>query len=258
MAILPGLPGCFQPSCLDSLAASRGLDRLVWNVRWRPTDSTWALQVRVSDVVSDVVTDSVTLVGTLADPDSTTRALGPIWAGLLHPRRCDSCVSRDTLEDAMVVEAPRWDGASEEQRAALRDSVVRTVARNGAYQLVDDHRSVHTRRSELDSAARFELACKSGAVYRMRSEMRLLETGWRVIASIEEVATGKTVASVDYQDKSRRADRPNQLAVWATRRLLGIEQSEKAPDSAHDLEVRKMLKLGIPAAVGILAVMLHW
>jgi hypothetical protein len=258
MEILPSLPGCFRPECLDSVAAARGLDKLVWFQRWRTADSTWALQARASDVASDVVTDSVTLAGGLANPDSMARAVPRIWAGLVHPQRCDSCVARDTLEDALVVEAPRWDSASDEGRAAFRDSVVRTFANNSTYQLVEDHRSVHTRRSELDSTSRFELACKSGAVYRMRSELRLEDAGWHVIASIEEIETGRIVGSVDYQDKSKRADRPPQLAAWATRRLLGIEASEKASDPAHDLQIRKILKLGIPAAVGILSVLLHW
>lgn len=258
LEILPGLPGCYGPSCLDSLAASRGLDRLVWSVRWRTADSAWAWQVKATDVVSDLATDSVTLVGSLADPDSTTRAAGSVWAALLPSRRCDSCIDRDTLEDALIVEAPRWDSATDSQRTVFRDAVVRTFATSNAYQLVPDPRSAPTRRSDLDSATRYELLCKSGAVYRMRSEMRKSAVGWRVIASIEEIGTGKVVASVDYQDKSKRADRPPQLAAWATRRLLGIESDERAPAAAGDPEVRKMLKLGIPAAVGILSVLLHW
>lgn len=256
--VLPALPGCHGPTCLDSLAASRGLDRLVWAVRWRTADSAWALQVKATDVVSDLATDSVTLVGSLADPDSTHRAAGRVWAALLPSRLCDSCIDRDTLEDALIVEAPRWDSATDSQRTVFRDAVVRTFATSNAYQLVQDPRSAPTRRSDLDSATRFALLCRSGAVYRMRSEMRRSAVGWRVIASIENIASGEVVASVDHQDKSKRADRPPQLAAWAARRLLGLEASPKPPAAPGDLEVRKMLKLGIPAAVGILSVLLHW
>lgn len=256
--VLPGLAGCLQPACLDSLAAAQGIDRLVWIVRWRPTDTTWALQLRATDVVTDLGTDSVTLVGVAASPDSAARAARSVWKAFLHPRRCDSCLSRDTLEDALVLETPRFDGASDTVRAALREAMAKEVVHHGWYQLVEDRRPAHGRRSDLDSAGRRELVCTSGAAYRIWSQVKLEETGWRVVASLEEVATGKVLDTVNYLDKSKRPDRPAELVAWATRRLLKSDANAKAPDPKHDLKVARILKLGIPAAVGILSVVLHW
>lgn len=256
--ILQTLPGCAQPACLDSLAAARGIDKLAWAVRGIADDSTRTLRVRVADVVSDVWTDSVIAVGRDADPAVLARSAPGIWAALLPSRRCDSCVSRDTLEDALVVEPPRWEGAGDERRWIFRDSALRALAGIRTYQVVDPRGLAGNPRAVLDSAQRADLACRTGAVHRLRTEVRLEKAGWRVAAFLEEVATGKVVASVDYQDRSMRPDRPPELAAWAVRRLLGLETRAKAPDAVREREFRKALKLGIPAAVGILLVVLNW
>lgn len=245
---------CTAPECLDSLAQARRFDKLLWTIRWRPTDSTWAFRVRVSDVISDRMTDSVTLQGLDARPTSMARVAPGIWSRLRPPRDCDTCLARDTLEDALLVGPPSWVAVTDSQRQVFRAAMLQVFTKDRSYQVIDSAPPDEA----TDSAARFALMCKTGAVYRLRSQVRLEAAGWHVSASIEEIATGKVVASTDYQDKSKRPERPTELASWAAGKLLGTETGANAPEARRDLEIRKMLKLGIPAAVGILVVLLSW
>ena len=240
---------CNTPVCIDSLATTHSIDRTLWPTFARGKDSAWMLSAKVADMATDAWTDSVTI----RDKGVLAESANSFWKALNPSVVCDSCVDRDTLEAALAVLKPGIVGGPDSLRDILRDSLARILRIEGAFQLLDTARLPA---SMGDSSSRSRLRCRTGAAFLVQSEFSLGPSGWRVRASMFEIATNRFVATLDYQDKSRRADRPLELAPWAARRLLGTETRAVAP-ARLDLPWTKIAKLGIPATVGILSVLLH-
>ncbi|MEN9307529.1 MAG: hypothetical protein RL173_1461 [Fibrobacterota bacterium] len=245
---------CATLLCLDSLAASRSITKTVWPTFARGKDSMWTLSARIADMESDTWTDSVTLRDSGASAPVLARLANRFW-GRANPRTiCDSCVSTDTLEAALAILRPAFSGAPDSLRAMVRDSMGRILRREGAYQILD---TAGLPGDISDPAAMARLRCRTGAAYVLRTDFALEQSGWRLKASLVDARNGEVVASLDYLDKSRRADRPLELAPWAARRLLGTETHATAPSRHWNLPWTKIARLGIPAVVGITSVLLH-
>jgi len=245
---------CGTLVCIDSIAASRAIDKTVWPSVSRAKDSTWVLSARIAEMAPDIWTDSVTMRDSGAFASVLPRLANRFWERANPRAVCDSCLSTDTLEAALAILQPNIAGAPDSLRPMLRDSLGRILRRDGAYQVLDTAGLPGTL---PDSAAMARLRCRTGAAFVLRSDFTLEKTGWRVNASLVEIATNRVVASLDYQDKNRRADRPLELAPWAARRLLGIETRTVAPSRSWNLPWTKIARLGIPAAIGITSVLLH-
>jgi len=247
--------GCASPLCVDSLAAARSIERVVWPQLSRRADSSWLLEARIADMASDTWTDSVSLRDTGSAPDALNRIARRFWEKADPIGRCDSCVSTDTLEAALAIPMPsRWQGAPDSLRAPFRDSLVGVFSREGRFQILDTTIFAKPLREGATDKA---LRCRTGAAFLLGYEASLEQDGWVVKASLVELATDRVAASLEYHDKNRRPDRPSELAPWVARRLLGTETRTEAPSSKWDLPWTKILRLGIPAAIGITSVLLH-
>lgn len=259
IAALPDSLPCSDMPCLDSVASARSIRKLVWPQVQRRKDSLWTLSARVSDVATDEWIDSVQVrdtgeLETIAPMSSRLRD-----AILPKPRPCDSCASRDTLEDALAIALPAWSGPCDSFRVAFRDSLVRVLSRGGSFQVLDVHR-VDSLAGDLDSASLARLRCKAGATYVLRSSAVLEKNGWRVDASVVEIATGKTVAEAGTLDKTTWPGRPAEMSPWVARRLLGTDSTLAPPKTAHSMDVPwgRILLLAIPLGLGVGSVFCHW
>jgi hypothetical protein len=259
MISLPEKLPCADMPCLDSLAARLSIQKVLWPQVSRKKDSLWTLSARVSDVASDEWTDSAEVRDTGA-----LEAIGGLSARLwekIAPEHgaCDSCVSRDTLEAALAISLPAWSGPGDSLKGAFRDSLARILSREGSYQVLDFHH-VDSLSGNLDSASLARLRCKAGAAYVLRSGATLEKSGWRVKASIVDIASGKTVAAVETLDKSTWPGRPGEMSPWVARRLLGIDSTSVPPASKHSWGVPwgRILLLVVPLGIGIGSVVYHW
>ncbi len=240
---------------LDSLCASRGIQKTVWPTFTRGSDSSWAWKANIADMESDVVADSVSIRDSGISPAAFARLSKRFWQTANPVVICDSCRDTDTLEAALVLPLPaRWNGGPDSLRQGFRDSLARILSKEGLYQILDTGTFTGL---VGDSSSYPHLRCKTGAAFVLQNEVVLEKEGWHVRASLVEITSGRVVASLDYQDKSRRADRPAELAGWVARRLLGTETRTVAPPHPWNLPWMKIAKLGIPATIGILSVLLH-
>ena len=256
---LPDKLPCADPTCLDSIAGTHSVQRLVWPRVERKKDSLWTLSARVSDVADDEWRDSI-LVRDTGALEALPRLSSRFWEAI-SPKRgpCDSCVSRDTLEAALAIALPAWSGPGDSLKPAFRDSLARVLSRNGAYQVLDGRR-VDSLSGNLDSAALSRLGCRLGAAFLLRSSAALEKDGWRVKASIVDLSSGKTVAAVETLDKETWPGRPGELAPWVARRLLGTDSTLVPPKSVHSSGVHwgRILLLVVPLAIGAGSVVYHW
>jgi hypothetical protein len=256
---LPDNLPCKDMPCLDSIAAARSIRKLVWPDVLRKKDSLWVLSARVSDVATDEWTDSVQVRDTGA-LEAIARLSSRFWDALAPvPAPCDSCISRDTLESALAIALPYWSGPGDSLKTAFRDSLVRILSKGGTYQVLDIRR-VDSLAGNLDSAALALLRCKAGAAFILRSGAVLEKGGWRVKASVVEIATGKTVAAVETLEKTTWPGRPAEISPWVARRLLGTDTTLAAPKSNHSADVPwgRILLLVVPLVIGAWSVVYHW
>jgi len=254
-----GLP-CPDPSCFDSIATSHQIGKILWPALSRGPDSAWMLSARVYDVASDEWTDSVRLRDFGAASGAFARLSKSVWDSLVPVARpCDSCVSRDTLEAALAIAAPVWSGAPDSLAAVFRDTLARLLSRNGAYQVLGLRR-VDSLAGDLDSASLARLRCKLGAAYLLRTGAALEKDGWRVKATLTEIATGRTVASVETFDKTTWPSRPIELSPWIAHRLLGTDSTAAPPPSPHAWSVPwfKIVSLVVPLILAAASVASHW
>jgi len=254
-----GVP-CADPSCFDSIASAHRIGKILRPDFSRGPDSAWHLVARVYDVGDDEWTDSVHLRDSGAVPGVFARLAKGVWESLLPAARpCDSCVSRDTLEAALAVAAPVWSGAPDSLAKVFRDTLARLLSRNGAYQILG-LRKVDSLSGDLDSNALARLRCRLGAAYVLRTSAALDKDGWRVKATLTEISTGRTVASVETFDKTHWPSRPIELSPWLARRLLGTDSTAAPPPSPHAWSVPwfKIFALLVPLALGAASVISHW
>ena len=256
---LPEKLPCTDMPCLDSLAATLATQKVLWPQVARKKDSLWTLSARVSDVGSDEWTDSAEIRDTGA-LEAISGMTSRLW-GKINPVRgaCDSCVSRDTLEDALAIALPAWGGPGDSLKGAFRDSLAKILSHDGSYQVLDLH-AVDSLSGDLDSNALSRLRCRLGAAYVLRSGAALEKGGWRVKASVVEISTGKTIAAVETLDKNSWPGRPGELAPWAARKLLGTDSTLTPPKSNHSQggPWGRILLLVVPLGIGIGSVVYHW
>ncbi len=256
---LPDKLPCLDMPCLDSVAAARSIQKVVWPQVSRKKDSLWTLSARVSDVATDEWTDSVQVSDTGA-LETISPLSSQLWEAIApKPRACDSCISLDTLEAALAIVAPAWVGAPDSFRTAFRDSLSRILSHQGHYQILDTKR-VDSLAGNLDSVSLARLRCKVGAAYVLRSSASLENEGWRVKASVVEISSGKTVASIETLDKNTWPGRPAEMAPWVANKLLGLDTTTTPPKSTHSRDVPwgRMLLLAVPLAIGVWSVVYHW
>lgn len=249
---------CQSRSCLDSAAYERKIDRLLWPVAQRNGSGGWTVGARVSESVTDVVSDSVAVAEKGDLRAALSRAAPRVWASMAPRRRCDTCVSTDTLEAAIAVFLPDSGALPDSLRRAFRDTVARILAKEGDYQALDFGAIDALARRATDSAGRESLHCRLGAAFALRTGLTPVAEGWFLDMSLVEIPSGRVVAKFGYKDKDFRPGRPLELSAWAARRILGTESRMEAPAHRGDIPWKKLLKIGIPAVLGIGSVVLHW
>jgi hypothetical protein len=267
LVALPEALPCGDLPCIDSAVAPLSVKRLVWPAVSREKDSTLVLSAWISDPDADLWIDSLELRDSGSLPEAFDRLSARLWDSLAPRRSCDSCVSTDTLEAGLAVVAPDLAGVSDSLRKIFRDAFSRTLSTEGAYQILNQARTDSLLGQKPDSAALGRLHCRLGAAFILRSGAILEKSGWHMTASILEIATGKTIASVDYQDGSSRLDRPSQLAPWIAHRLLGASNDSTAaaaiaagqppPPNKDAIPWFKILALAIPLTIGAVSVYCH-
>jgi len=254
-----GVP-CPDPSCYDSIASSHQVGKILWPVLSRGSDSAWNLSARVYDVAADEWTDSVRLRDSGAASGAFARLSRGVWDSLVPMSRpCDSCVSRDTLEAALAIATPAWNGAPDSLAKLFRDTLARLLSRHGAYQILATGH-VDSLAGDMDSGSLARLRCKLGAAYLLRTSAALEKDGWRVKATLTEIATGRTVASVETFDKTTWPSRPIELSPWIAHRLLGTDSTAAPPPSPHAWSVPwfKIVSLVVPLILAVASVASHW
>lgn len=249
---------CRSRSCLDSFAYERKVDRLLWPEVRKNRSGAWTVGARVSETASDVVSDSVVVEEKGNLRDAMSRAASRVWASMAPRRRCDTCVSTDTLEAAIAVFLPDSGALPDSLRHAFRDTVARILAKEGDYQVLDFPAIDALARRATDSVGRESLRCRIGAAFALRTGLTRLDGGWFLDMSLVEIPSGRVVAKFGYKDKDIRPGRPIELSAWAARQILGTESRMDAPAHRGDIPWKKLLKIGIPAVLGIGSVVLHW
>lgn len=249
---------CRSRSCLDSVAHERKVDRILWPVARNNGSGAWTIGARVSETATDVVSDSVAMVEKGDLRTASSRAAPRIWAAMAPRRRCDTCVSTDTLEAAIAVFLPDSGSLPDSLRRAFRDTVAKVLAREGDFQVLDFGAIDALARRATDSVGRSALRCRLGAAYALRTGLTRLADGWFLDMALVEIPSGRVVAKFGYKDKDARTGRPVEMSAWAARRILGAESRMDAPAHRGDIPWKKLLKIGIPAFLGIGSVVLHW
>ena len=249
---------CQSRSCLDSVAYERKIDRLLWPVAQKNGSGGWTVGARVSESGTDVVSDSVAIAEKEDLRTTLSRAAPRVWASMAPLRRCDTCVSTDTLEAAIAVFLPDSGALPDSLRRAFRDTVARILAKEGDYQVLDFGTIDTLARKATDSVGRESLRCRLGAAFALRTGLTPVAEGWFLDMSLVEIPSGRVVAKFGYKDKDFRPGRPLELSAWAARRILGTESRMDAPAHRGDIPWKKLLKIGIPAVLGIGSVVLHW
>lgn len=251
---------CRNLLCLDSLAASRSIGKLLWPSFARGKDSSWIMDAWTSDVASDSWLDTVQVKDTGTLDQAMARMSRKVWDSVAPVHVCDTCVSTDTLEAALAVSNVQWNGGPDSVGKAFRDTLARVIARESSfYQVLERNASDrYPPGLAVDSSARQRLHCRTGAVYVLGSQVSRDSLGWHVKASLMEATTGKVVKSLDYLDKDTLSGRPIELAAWTARHILGTDTTAIAPRHPGRVPWWKIIKLGIPALVGICSVILRW
>lgn len=259
LVALPEPLPCREQFCIDSIAQSRQVRYAVWPSFSRAPDSSWKSILRVRDVASEDWTDSVALRDTGAVLDAITRMASGAWDSLTpRPKPCDSCVSTDTLESALAIAAPVWNGAPDSLRGAFIDTLARILSREGSYQII--RKGVDSSLVGDSALALARLRCRTGASHLLRTSAVLGPTGWTIQARIVDVPTGAPRAAASVQDKSKWAGRPAEISPWLAHKLLGTDTAAAPPKSRHRAEIpwSKILLLGIPLLAGTISVIYHW
>lgn len=249
---------CPEHLCMDSTAAGRGIDRIVRPFAQRSGSSGWTVGARVAQAATDVVTDSVAFSESGDLGKVLARTAPWIWRRFAPRTPCDTCVATDTLEAAIAVFLPDSGTIPDSSRRSFRETVAGILAREGGYQILDFAAIDPFERKSADRAGRTALRCRLGAAFALRTGITPVADGWFLDMSLVDISSGEVVAKFGYKDKDARPGRPLELSAWAARRIMGTEPRMEAPPHAGDIPWAKLLKIGIPAAVGIGSVILHW
>lgn len=249
---------CRSRTCLDSVAHEHKVDRILWPFARREAGAGWTIGASVSESGADVVSDSVAVAEKGDLRGALARSAPRVWASMAPRRRCDTCVSTDTLEAAIAVFLPDSGAIPDSVRRAFRDTVARILAKEGDYQALEFGAIDALARRTTDSAGREALHCRLGAAFALRTGLTRMDDGWYLEMSLVEMPSGRVVTRFGYKDKDFRPGRPIELSAWAARRILGTEPRMEAPVHRGDIPWKKLLKIGIPATLGIGSVILHW
>lgn len=257
---LPDTIPCQGLRCLDSVAVSRSITRMILPTMVRQTkDSSWLAGVWIRDPIGGVWTDSTQVMDTGAPLPAASRMAQTIWERLAVRVRCDSCVSRDTLEAAMAFSLPRWKGEFDTFARSFRDSFVSVAGTDSRYQVLAPRRSDTLRSGSCDSLCLEELRCRTGASFLVQSEVEQRKDGWTIRANILEMQSGKIVASFESRDLlPPTAKRLREMAPWVARHLFGKDSSATAPVQPEKKPWGKIIALVIPTVIGTGSMIMHW
>lgn len=257
---LPDTIPCEGLACLDSVATARSVQRLILPTMVRQTkDSSWLAGLWIRDARGGVWTDSLQLSDTGAPLAAASRMADTLWERLTPRVRCDSCLSRDTLESGIAFALPRWIGTLDTFARSFRDSFVNVARTEIGYQVLAPRRFDTLRSGACDSLCLEELRCRTGASFLVQSEVEQRKDGWTVRAHILELGTWRVVATFEARDNQPPTlKRIREIAPWAAKRLFGKDATAMAPIQPEKKPWGKIFALFIPAAIGTGSMIMHW
>jgi len=265
VAAFPDTLPCKALHCLDSIAASRGARKAIWTELSRGTDSCWRMTARLVETTTDLVIDSTSHSDTGAAMQATSQLPERVIASLVPAaKRCDSCVSQDTLEAGLALIEPKWGDVVDTLQNLYLDSLSAVLAREGHYQILPwattDSVYRRFRQNGCDSACHAALRCNTGASFMVTSTVIRNGSGWHVEAQLTDLRSGKEMARMSTHEPRNDVQRLREISPWAARKLIGTDANVKAPTSRRflDLPWGKLAALAIPFALGLGSVISRW
>jgi hypothetical protein len=265
VAAFPEPLPCSTMHCIDSIAASRGARNAIWTTLSRGYDSCWRMTAKLVETTTDLVVDSIShsdtgsaMVATAQLPDRVIASLVP------GAKRCDSCVSQDTLEAGLALIEPQWGDVVDTLQNLFLDSLSIVLAREGHYQILPwattDSVYKRFRQNGCDSACHAALRCNTGASFMVTSSVVRNGSGWHVEAKLIDLRTGAETARMSTHEPRNDVQRLREISPWAARKLIGTDANAKAPSSRRflDLPWGKLAALAIPFTLGLSSVISRW
>jgi len=260
---LPDSITCRTTTCLDSAAAGLGASHVLWSTLSKTPDSLWRVSAQVTEAGTNLLVDTTVQSEAGIASEAFARLSDRVLAALAPASaRCDSCVSRDTLEAGLALIEPRWTGVSDTLQNLFVDSLRGALVRDGHYQVLPLSKTSPIYPSSggsCDSVCRQALICKSGATSMVTSTLTRDGSGWRVSAQLVDLRTGKQISSMSSLEHRNDAQRLAEISPWVGRKLCGADTTDAAASRRNlDLPWGKLVALLLPIAIGVSSVVSRW